>query len=327
MRGHDIQKSTRIPVLVAVLWLSAAVTSAATTATWTDGAPNDSYSDPDNWSTSVFPCNDVDTFDVVIPDGSGTVNVDVTCVVETLSLGTASTLRILGTGDLSVNGQTDIAGIIDDDGGVFTATVAAFPGDQARVLGSAGGAVEIGASSYASSGLTSTTIVLEATGGLTTVDLSSLQSIAANFDDGLVGPSTHTVSASGGGTIDLSGLDSLALPVRPEDWLEFRANNGTIQLDSLATLPAAGGRTQFDLLNASELSLPSLVTADDTQVIAGSGARLLVNGPGQSVTYRTNTAFGSGTEILFASGANTLIDLSAVDDFDIGFDLGGGSWY
>ena len=93
-----------VAIAAAFLVASMLPAMAATTANWIDAAPNDNYSDGDNWDIGIPPCNGVDTYDVVIPAAAGVVVVDVSgCSVDTLALGVGSTLQISASYDLTVD--------------------------------------------------------------------------------------------------------------------------------------------------------------------------------------------------------------------------------
>src|SRR5262249_38460370 len=160
------------------------------------------------------------------------------------------------------------SGIVDNTGGTLSAPSASFVGCRARAYVSGGGHTTIGATSYCSIGLTSSTTLFSTTGTGSVLDLSSVTSINAGFDDGSTGQTVHTISASSGGTIDLRGLTDLTSPLRFQDHLEFDLAGGSINLSSLATIPSAAGWTFFDVHAGSALSLPSLTSASDTQFYA-----------------------------------------------------------
>ena len=126
----------------------------AVTANWTGGSGD--YSDISNWDVANVPCNDGPvSYDVIFPDGTRTVTMDVaSCNVATLFLGDNVTLVIPAGNEFTSSGQADLYGIVDDDGGGFTASVASFPGNRARAYSSSTGQVQIGAATYSSVGLT-----------------------------------------------------------------------------------------------------------------------------------------------------------------------------
>ncbi len=64
------------------------------------------------------------------------------------------------------------------------------------------------------------------------LDLSSLQSVRVDSNHRF-GSSNYSVSASGGGSIDLSGLTAIVGAPESDDFLQFVANGGSIQLGNL----------------------------------------------------------------------------------------------
>ncbi|ANM31475.1 hypothetical protein ABI59_20745 [Acidobacteria bacterium Mor1] len=312
-------------LLCLALLLGAGSAAAQTvTVTWDDGGADDLWSTAANWSPDLVPCNGVDDYDVVIPAGSGTVVVDQAaagdCRVETLALGTGSTLQFPAATLLTVNGNADIEGLVDGDGGNLVATSAAFPGDEARLDAASGSDLSLGATSYDSSGLGGTFDVLTADGAGTVVDLSAVTSWDAGFDDGTGSVRIHRVAASNGGAIELDSLASVTLPTRREDWVELDVSNGgSIDLTSLASVPADGGRIVMDVHAGSSLNLPSVTLLGDAQFFAEGGGDIIANTSSGAAWSSVGLDFGS-FDLVNASGSGTVVDLSSVSSLDSGFD-------
>ncbi|MGB2988046.1 MAG: hypothetical protein WBE26_19430, partial [Phycisphaerae bacterium] len=227
-------------------------------ATWTGGGGDTNYSVPANWDIGVVPLNDVDTYNVFIP-GSVTVafDVDDPGTVTDFSLATDSTFTVNPGHSLTVLDDATIGGLISADGTgtTFAATSAgaAFTGNKSRLLASGGAMVSLAATSYSSTGLNSplsSYLLFYASGAGTALNLSSLQSLNAGFNDGRDYQFTRQrIEATNDGVIDLSGLQELIGPYQPDDRFDIIINTGgTINLSSLQSIGSAGsGNTRFDI--------------------------------------------------------------------------------
>jgi hypothetical protein len=253
--------------------------AATVTSTWQGG--NGNYSNPAKWSPANVPCNvDPVTFDVVIPDSANTVTMDVAaCTVDSIYVGDGDRFTVPSGTTYTVLVQADIAGLVDDTGGTFDAPTAAFPGDRARAWASGGGTASIGAISYSSAARTTTGTLFSATGSGSLLDLSSLTTFDASFNDSSSVVSRHHVNASSGGLIDLGGLTNFVPPARKEDRVEFDlTSGGSVVLSSLVTIPGTGGETLFDVHAGSTLALPSVQTIENTHLFTDGGGQILING-------------------------------------------------
>ena len=63
----------------------------------------------------------------------------------------------------------------------------------------------------------------------------------SNLGDGTGAARYHRILAQNGGTVDLGGVTQLVLPVRPEDYVWLDAFAGSVDLGSLADVPAGRG--------------------------------------------------------------------------------------
>ncbi|MHB1034093.1 MAG: PEP-CTERM sorting domain-containing protein, partial [Pirellulales bacterium] len=143
--------------------------------------------------------------------------------------------------------------------------------------------------------------ILQATGSGSVLDLSSVQSINAGFDDGRwYDYNIHRISAKLGGTVNLSGVKTLTAPVRYEDRLDFlTSGGGSINLSGLTTITSAGsGRVRFDLQDAGSASLGSLVSGAQVEFNLGEGCKLslpsLVTHNGGSYTVPAGASVTAG---------------------------------
>ncbi len=310
-------------LLLFVLSGSAAI---ADTATWIGGSGN--YSVLANWQIDgapAIPCNNGPrTFDVVIPDGTRTVTMDVSsCIVRTISLGDAVTFGVLTGNSFQVTGTAAIYGVVDVNGGSFSAPSGSFPGNKARLDADAGGRIQIGATTWSTAGLSDSSYnIVRAAGAGTRVELPNLTSLDTSFNDGTSGARYHAVQASGGAIVSMPSLNTLALPARSEDYLYLElSTGGSIDLSSLGVVPGAGGWTFVRVYAGSELSLPSATTLEDVYLWTDGGGRILVTGPSPATLswVGLNWAAGGYTP-LRSDGVGSLIDLSAVRTLNARFD-------
>ncbi|MCU0253793.1 MAG: hypothetical protein MUE47_04560, partial [Acidobacteria bacterium] len=253
--------------------VSSATAAIADTATWIGGSGN--YSVLTNWQVEgapAIPCNNgARTFDVVIPDGAKTVTMDVSsCTVRTISLGNAVTFGVLTGNAFQVTGTAAIYGVVDVDGGSFSAPSGSFPGNKAQLDAEAGGRIQIGATTWSTAGLSASSYdIVRATGAGTRVELPNLTNLSTSFNDGTSGASYHAIVVSGGAVVSMPSLSTVVLPVRVEDYLYLDlSTGGSIDLSSLAVLPGAGGWTYVRVNAGSELSLPAATTLEDVYLWA-----------------------------------------------------------
>ena len=216
---------------------------------WTGGGDGINYSDSNNWDIGVVPCN-IGTveFEVNIPNGFS-VNVDtLSCEVSELILGTKSKLEVPG----------NIYTVLDD-GDI----------DNSYVHVDEGGIVTIPAPWYSSTGLWASATwshtrhwnLFNVSDAGTLLDLSSVVSINAGFNDGDIDDyNIHRITASSGGKIDLSGVETITGPVRGEDRLDFIVTGGLIKLGTLNAV----GHTYFTVTGISSVpETPALEGEDE----------------------------------------------------------------
>ena len=254
-----------LPVmLVSLLAALGTPALAQTAATWNGGGGDTSYDNPSNWDIGRVPVNDVsETFNVFIP-ASVTVlfDVDLPQEVTDLQLAAGSTLDIQPGKSLSVLDDAELFGIVTTGNGTFQAAGAAaqFPGNAARLLVGGGGSISVAATSYSSAGTLASATLFSASDASSLLDLSSLQSIAANFSL-YSGVQVHTISATNGGAIDLSSVQSVLGPaLETQDRLDFVVNtDGTMDLSSLQQVTTGNGKVQFNVSSGGSMTLGDLV--------------------------------------------------------------------
>jgi len=344
--------SLKLGLLISIVLLLSASSLYALdlAATWNGGGDGSSYGDYNNWDIDVVPCNVGELyFMVAIPDGYTVNYTTSSCSVTQLELGNNSRINILSGGQYDIVGTANLYGIISADNSNFTAIGggASFPGNRARVWGSNGAQVSISAPTYSSTGLwdlsgssAHTWTLMSATGAETILDLSSIQSIDAGFNDGQNTSydngerNYHIIGASDGGMIDLSGLDTVTAPVQNDDYVRFNLSGATstIDLSSLSTITSASrGRVIFDVTQGATLSLPSVETVFNGIFYASGGSRLNVNS--SLATYSSTGLWdlqGSSAHtwtLMSATGAETILDLSSIQSIDAGFNDGQNTSY
>ena len=272
MKTNQLNPTTprgTLVVLIGLTIFATPIAAAQTTATWTGGGDGTNYSDANNWDILEVPLNDVETYNVVIPTGH-TVRFDVDSgsldpgQVTDFDLAAGTTFIVDPGHAFVVLDDASIAGIVQTDNSTFFAETAgaAFAGNKPQLSNVGGGDLAIAGTTYASTGLnqsgwTYTLFNVDGAGSL--LDLSSLQSLNAGFNDNWSGSTYQQVLVTNSGVLDLSSLQMITGPARSEDRLSFIINTGaSADLSGLQTINSAGsGTTRFDI-DVPIFSLPSL---------------------------------------------------------------------
>ncbi len=173
---------------------------------------------------------------------------------------------------------------------------------------------------YSSIGSPFVTTLVAVSGASSLLDFSAATSINAGFNDATTVVSTHTITATGGGEVDFSGVQTITPPGRPEDAIIFRLSDASsqINLSSLQAVNAGAGAVLFDLSGGASLSLPALTVASNARFTLQSGAQLEVT-TAQAVAYSSASMAVTST-LMSTSGSGTLLDLSPVVSINAGFD-------
>jgi hypothetical protein len=297
------------------------------------------------------------TFDATVPENPFTVNFDSdTCEIMILTLRNNSWLNILPSKYYTMD-SADIYGIINADSGGFSASPFYLLGNRARVYASNGANVGIGSgdpsndNEYSSTGLWASAYgshtrywdLLKSCGTNTLLDLSSVASIDAGFNDNDGDDNNiQRFIACEGGKIDLSGLESVTAPVGLWDGISFiLSENSTIDLKKLDTITPDGrrGYAMFDVTNGGRQYLPSLENMVHLLFDLDAGSIVSVDDPNDSqdpppASYSSTglwaSAYGSHSrnmDLWKACGTNTLLDLSSVASIDAGFNDNDGDDY
>ena len=159
---------------------------------------------------------------------------------------------------------------------------------------------------YSSSGINFSETLMSVDGVGTILDLSSVTSLDTSFDDGQsFNTRRHTITATNGGMIDLSGVTAITPPARSEDIVQFVLSDdqSMIDLSGLETISGTGGRTWFDLSNGAMLDLPSLTTVEDVQFFLTTGANLTSND--QTSTTYSSSGINFSETLMSVDGENT----------------------
>ena len=128
----------------------------------------------------------------------------------------------------------------------------------------------------------------------------------------------QTISATAGGTLDLSGLTAVMGPNAGGGTLNFVLNGAasTLNLDNLQTIDSIGP-TRFSVSGVgSSLSLPNLTDVAQGEFYVTQGASLHANGA--SWTY-SSTSFTGGGTLFSVADADSLLDLSALQSINAKF--------
>src|SRR5690606_20287887 len=150
-------------------------------------------------------------------------------------------------------------------------------------------------------------------------------SFNAGWNDGDGNVYATTVSASNGGVVDLSGVQSLVTPARGEDRIDFvMSAGGNINLDGLEQING-GGKARFVVPSGASYALPQLATANNLQVELAAGATLTaaslqtVNGNyqhddlGLHLNYSNNRRLSLGDSATLNAPALTALTSTAIE--------------
>jgi hypothetical protein len=199
-------------------------------------------------------CDPVTVYDPVI------FNFATPAEIEDFFLHNNSRLVLNADTDLTVLRTAEIAGIIDAQGGDFTADGPSvlFTGDRVRVHASSESRVQITAPAYSSTGLwrrptfggTFNPELLKADGNAAFLQLQSVSAMNCGFNDGsnsglFVSHNYQHVTVTGGASMDLSSVQSITGPVQSDDRLVFTVDGpgSVLDMSALATITnAASGR-------------------------------------------------------------------------------------
>lgn len=267
---------------------SAASAQNGTVLTFTRGAGSDNYGDPLNWSggqPGAIPLNSgLNLFSAVIGDGrtiqldAATPSVlpvqDLTLGNSTFIVGLSRTYRVLD--DATINGWIRAEGA-----STFQATgTSCTLNPYSRFAATAGGRIDLGATSW--------NTYVSAFGDLSQ-SLATASGVGSQFNANAVttlifGGSSFfrdafDLTATQGGSVSMSGLQTIQNAAGEDDYLSINVNNGgTMNLSSLSAINMTGGNdsttVEFNIGTGSSLSLGALVNADRLRLNLSTGATL-----------------------------------------------------
>ena len=248
-----------IGIIFGISFVPVTPLAAQTDAEWT--AVDGDYSAAGNWSTAPdVPCNDGTTYNVTIaPTGADVLFDLAACTVDTLDLGAGTTFTINLGNAFTIDTEALIGGGVFVDSGSFTAPFVdtGFTGTSARATAASGAQVVIPATTYQGTGVSSG-VLFSATGVGTLLDLSALTDIDCYANHG--GSPTRIISATDGGRIDLSSLESIRGGWgMNDDRLDIMmSGGGSIDLRNLRSVTA--GNVRFAVEDPT-FALPALTSA------------------------------------------------------------------
>jgi hypothetical protein len=245
------------------------------------GPANGQWSTPANWSTGIVPNN-------TLADQYA-VNLGATPVSFLLPTG-ATITDLASTGSLSITDGTltverDVTGtgLITVAGGnsAFTMTTLRAGAVNPRVAVSAGGQSTLNWASYSTQSYNFNTTLFSSDGTGSTLNLSSLNSLNYAADNGI---RNYTISATNNGVVNLSGLVSLSR-LRPSDSALLRetltfatSGGGSINLSALQSInnDTQGNfgfaQTRFNIATGGVMNLPALQNFRVGELIMANGS-------------------------------------------------------
>lgn len=171
-----------------IILLCGLLNAGGQTATWTGGNSFQNYGTAGNWNPAVVPVNQVGlSYTVIVPDTSSLVyDLSSNAVIDALSFGAGSVFRLtnqhslLITGPALVKGQVETFGV----GSAFRApTNTTVLSANPRLWATAGGQIQVGASTYSWDRYDSSATLLSAVGAGSTVDLKAISSMLVSYGE------------------------------------------------------------------------------------------------------------------------------------------------
>jgi hypothetical protein len=173
---------------------------------------------------------------------------------------------------------------------------------------------------------------MTATGSNSMLDLRAIRSIDAGFGHSFFDGNVQQISASSGGAINLSGVQSLRGPSFAGDHIELMVSSGGhLDLSGLRTVNSAGnGQVKFGATDGLSMSLPALQSASNAFFEATGGGSIHASGATQIVYSSREVWFDNGDAgnstffwpLMSATGANSVLNLPAIRSIDASFSHG-----
>lgn len=327
--------------------------AAQLTASWI-GAASGQFGAASNWDIGRVPLNSAaDSFIAYVAPGKSVLyGVAGAGRLDSLLLDAGSSISLsspslITRNSLMVLGQALFGGSVAADATAFTALGAGtdFIGNANAASAVNGAVVRIGATGFNASGVFNRTIA-SATGAGSVLELAGVQTINSGYADGY--GRTNTISAAGGGVVDLSSVSRLIAPVSTNDVLAVSATTGGIirltSLQDIAGPTLDSGLTRISA-DGARIDLGPLQRVNRVQISLANGASMPVSGGGSVATNITNSTIGvsSGstlnggsllgdfaatgminTTLMSASGQGSLLDLSGLRLINSGYSDGYG---
>ena len=165
--------------------------------------------------------------------------------------------------------------------------------------------------------------LFSADGGGSVLDLSGMTELNDNVDIGRHATHSHSIVARAGGTVDLSGLQTIVGPAAT-DMLNINVGHGSnIKLDSLTTTShgSGAGRILLNVDGGACLTLPSLFAVGSTEFHVTNGAKLKAGN--SAWTYSATGLNGYQNYTLLSSeGKGSILDLSGMTELNDNVDIG-----
>ena len=294
--------------------------------TWVGGAGG-SYCNALNWDPQIVPCNaGLFEYAALLSGSSVIFDCASPCEVTELTLPAGTTLTGQIGSNMTVLETALIGGVVVLNDGIFTAIGpgTAFTSTVVQIFasntpGNAAAVTICGPTTYSSTGLTGGGTIFSANGDATTVNLSCLTDLNAGYNSPSGFTQVQTITAAGGGLVDLSGVQTITAPVDIEDRLDITMSDAAsmIDLSGLETLTSASqGGVRFDLSNGATVSLPSVTSLHQVSFFLDTQAGLIADV--MPAAYSTTGWTGGGT-IISVLDAGTILDLSGVVTLNAGY--------
>ncbi|MCY2951766.1 MAG: hypothetical protein NTU53_07280 [Planctomycetota bacterium] len=262
-------------------------------------------------STLGFPLLETADRTALNVPNSGTFNANAlkTLTNSSITLGTGGTLNATSLRTFTSSSLTL--------GGGQTLNAPGFTNIDNSVFAISGGATFASpVTAYNATGLAGSSTLLNVSGAGSTMDLSAAQTFNDAWNDSWGGVQVHTISVSGGGTINLSNVSTLIAPARAEDRLDIvMGSGGTVNLAKLQSITGAG-QVRF-VSDAATFTLPMLAQAAGLSFAMNASSVLSL----PALTNADRSAFtvpASGTFNLplLTTLTNSSIDLAAAATFN-----------
>ncbi|MBS0196996.1 MAG: hypothetical protein JSR77_09575 [Planctomycetes bacterium] len=269
----------------------------------------------------------------MIPAGA-TIRLDIltpaSIDVQNLVLGSGARIVLRPGRTLTVTQDSDIRGSIDSlAGGSFVAASGShlITGSSSSIptfLAANGGLIRLSSTSYSMSPIRYGNFTIMSADTNSTVDVRELRTLDAGWNDFDGNTNATTVSASNGGVVNLSGVQSLTTPARFEDRIDFNmASGGIINLSGLQQISGTG-TARFVVPDGATYGLNSLTTSANARIDAGNGSTVnlpaLISSNGTLSVYTANGAVVNAPALTSADNSRAVSWYRSSDDYFLDLD-------